>query len=45
MMTGDTKTPVVGGYLALIMDKILGSMFDQGLNNLKNKVEQDKDES
>lgn len=38
-MTGDMGTPVVGGYFALMMDSMVGEMFDKGLSNLKNTVE------
>jgi len=38
-MTGDMGTPVVGGYFVLMMDSMVGKMFDKGLANLKNTVE------
>ncbi len=41
-MTGDMNFPVVGGYLALMMDSMAGPMFERGLSNLKQVVEGDK---
>ncbi len=38
-MWGDMGTPVVGGYFAMMMDSMVGGMFDKGLFNLKNTVE------
>lgn len=38
-MTGDMAMPVVGGYFVLMMDSTVGEMFDKGLANLKNTVE------
>ena len=38
-MAGDMDAPVVGGYFALMMDSMVGKMFDQGCANLKNTVE------
>ena len=38
-MTGDMGTPVIGGYFVLMMDSMVGKMFDKGLANLKNTVE------
>lgn len=38
-MTGDMGTPVIGGYFVLMMDSMVGKMFDNGLANLKNAVE------
>ena len=38
-MTGDMETPVIGGYFVLMMDSMVGKMFDKGLVNLKNTVE------
>ena len=38
-MTGDMGTPVIGGYFVLMMDSMVGNMFDKGLSNLKNTVE------
>ena len=39
IMTGDMGTPVIGGYFVLMMDSMVGKMFDNGLVNLKNTVE------
>lgn len=41
IMNGDMETPVIGGYFAILMDSMVGDMFDRGLQNLKTKVEQD----
>ena len=38
-MTGDMEVPVVGGYLAMTMDSMVGDMFQNGLTKLKNVVE------
>jgi len=38
-MLGDIGAPVVGGYFALMMNSMIGEMFDKGLSNLKNTVE------
>jgi len=38
-MSGDMGTPVIGGYFAMIMDKMVGETFDKGLSNLKSTVE------
>ena len=40
VMKGDLESPVIGGYFALLMDSMVGEMFDKGLKNLKTKVEQ-----
>lgn len=39
-MQGDMNMPVVGGYLALTMDSMIGTMFERGLSKLKVQVEQ-----
>ncbi len=39
-MQGDTNLPIVGGYMALFMKYTIGSMFQQGLKQLKTVVEQ-----
>lgn len=39
-MTGDMETPVLGGYFAILMDSMAGEMFDKGLKNLKEAVEE-----
>jgi len=38
-MSGDIGTPVIGGYFVLMMDSMVGKMFDKGLSNLKHTVE------
>lgn len=38
-MEGDIDTPVIGGYFALMMDAMVGQMFEQGLGDLKRRVE------
>lgn len=38
-MNGDMNSPIIGGYFALMMDSMVGEMFDRGLNNLKRAVE------
>lgn len=38
-MTGDTGTPIIGGYFAMLMDSMVGPMFDNGLKKLKTAVE------
>ena len=40
IMSGDMETPVIGGYFAILMDSMVGDMFDRGLKSLKSKVEQ-----
>jgi len=39
IMQGNMPIPVIGAYVALIMDKIAGPMFDTGLKSLKTLVE------
>lgn len=39
IMNGDMGTPVIGGYFAMMMDSMVGRMFDKGLSNLKGTVE------
>lgn len=41
VMTGDTGTPVIGGYFALMMDSMVGPMFENGLKKLKTAAERD----
>ena len=41
-MQGDMNMPIIGGYFALFMQYSIGSMFQQGLDQLKLIVEQDK---
>jgi hypothetical protein len=38
-MNGDMSMPVIGGYFSLMMDNMVGPMFEQGLEKLKEKVE------
>jgi len=38
-MTGEIDMPVVGAYFALMMDAMVGQMFEQGLGELKKRVE------
>ena len=40
IMSGDMETPVIGGYFAILMDSMVGDMFDKGLNNLKAAAEE-----
>ncbi len=39
MLRGEVDTPVLGGYLALLMDSMVGPMFERGLARLKQVVE------
>ncbi len=39
MLRGEVDTPVLGGYLALLMDSMAGPMFERGLARLKQVVE------
>lgn len=39
-MKGDMTMPIVGGYVAVLMDTMAGEMFDRGLLNLKRIAEQ-----
>lgn len=36
---GDVQMPVIGFYIALIMDSLIGPAFELGLKNLKGQVE------
>lgn len=38
-MSGDMGKSLTSGYFALLMDTMVGSMFEKGLSNLKNTVE------
>ena len=38
-MNGDMKSPIIGGYFAIMMDSMVGEMFDRGLSNLKTVAE------
>ena len=39
-MQGYMDKPIIGGYIALIMESITGPMFERGLDNLKKQVEE-----
>jgi hypothetical protein len=41
-LEGDMSMPIIGGYFALFMKYSIGKMFQDGLNQLKTIVEQDK---
>ena len=41
-MSGDMGSSVTGGYFAVLMDSMVGNMFDKGLSNLKREVEENK---
>lgn len=41
-LNGDMGMPIIGGYFALFMKYSIGKMFQDGLNQLKTIVEQDK---
>lgn len=38
-MDGELVMPVIGGYFAMLMDSMVGPMFDDGLQRLKKAVE------
>lgn len=38
-MSGDMGRSLTGGYFAILMDSMAGSMFEKGLLNLKSRVE------
>ncbi len=38
-MQGDMNMPIIGGYLGITMDSIIGTMFERGLSKLKSHVE------
>lgn len=38
-MSGNMGRSLTGGYFALLMNSMIGSMFERGLSNLKNTVE------
>ncbi len=38
-MSGDMGKSLASGYFALLMDTMVGNMFEKGLSNLKNAVE------
>ena len=39
LMSGDAGGPILGGYFAMMMDPLIGAMFDKGLIRLKYVVE------
>ena len=39
-MQGDMNMPIIGGYLAMTMDSMIGTMFERGLSKLKSHIEQ-----
>jgi hypothetical protein len=39
-MWGSADIPIIGGYFALLMDRMVGPMFAAGLEKLKRVVEQ-----
>ncbi len=39
-LRGDMNMPIIGGYFALFMKYSIGTMFQQGLTQLKTRVEQ-----
>lgn len=41
-MSGDMGRSVTGGYFAILMDAMVGGMFEKGLSNLKREVEAHK---
>jgi hypothetical protein len=38
---GNINTPIVGGYMALLMEPVVGAILDRGLKSLKKIVKQD----
>jgi len=38
-MSGDMEMPVIGGYFALLMPRMVGGSFEKGLTKLKTEVE------
>lgn len=38
-MSGDMEMPVIGGYFALLMPRMVGGAFEKGLTKLKSEVE------
>jgi hypothetical protein len=41
-MEGEMSTPIVGGYFALLADRLIGPMFERGLNKLRTIVEEER---
>lgn len=39
VMSGDMGRSVTGGYFAILMDSMVGNMFEKGLSNLKREIE------
>lgn len=40
-MDGEISTPVIGGYFVMLMDTMVGPMYENGLSNLKDVAEAD----
>ncbi len=38
-MNGNSKTPIVGGYFAAMMDSMVGPYYERGLSSLKKRAE------
>ena len=43
-MKGNMDMPIIGGYFAMMMDSMVGTMFNRGLSNLKNQIEANHDQ-
>ena len=41
-LDGDTNTPIIGGYFSLLLQYTIGSMFQQGLDQLKFQLEKNQ---
>jgi len=41
-MDGEINTPVIGGYFVMMMDAMVGPMYESGLENIKNTAESDQ---
>ncbi len=39
ILKGDLRMPLIGGYQAIMMDSLVGEMFERGLGKLKKTVE------
>ena len=39
ILKGDLTMPIIGGYQTIIMDSLVGEMFERGLEKLKNTVD------
>ncbi len=42
-MQGKVEAPIIGGYFAMLMDRMIGPMYDIGLSRLKKLAETDTD--